>query len=323
MKIPRYWASAEKEITTRDGNQLSATKWYWSDESEDQARLLAKDRLETMLSRLHAGERWPERRAYDYGENSPLREERLRDVQLPDGHAIITRNAYGALILNVENVMFVDIDLAHDDRSASAAGRHTRAFADQPEMFSFQWFVNLIMEKVFGTPPASSRLQAAAPPSAPSAPQSYPALEAADRWAAQHPGTVFRAYQTKSGYRLIAMHDTFAPDAPETLRILQELGCDPVYIRLCKNQQSFRARLTPKPWRVSAFQTTPPARFPYPAAMLNQMQKWIAAYDNASAAYATCRYIKTIGNGTTNPTAQAVANLHDEISRAETSLPLA
>ena len=57
------------------------------------------------------------------------------------------------------------------------------------------------------------------------------------------PGFGFRIYRTRAGFRLLVTSGTFDPSAAETLALLKEFGSDPLYIRLCKAQECFRARL--------------------------------------------------------------------------------
>lgn len=61
----------------------------------------------------------------------------------------------------------------------------------------------------------------------------------------------FRVYQTYAGIRIIEISKKHNPLDPETNQILTELKCDPFFIDLVKRTNTFRARLTPKPWRVS------------------------------------------------------------------------
>jgi hypothetical protein len=56
-------------------------------------------------------------------------------------------------------------------------------------------------------------------------------------------------YETAAGLRVILAHREIDPCSEEASRILDFVGSDPLCLRLCRNQKSFRARLTPKPWR--------------------------------------------------------------------------
>ena len=70
-------------------------------------------------------------------------------------------------------------------------------------------------------------------------------MTAIDRW----PGWGVRVYKTCAGYRGLVTHATFDPTADATLDLMRQFRCDPQYVTLCKRQESFRARLTPKGWR--------------------------------------------------------------------------
>src|SRR5258708_17287312 len=62
-------------------------------------------------------------------------------------------------------------------------------------------------------------------------------------------GLAVRVYKTAAGYRAMVVNAGFDPGSTRSEEVLKEFGADPLYVRLCKMQQSFRARLTPKPWR--------------------------------------------------------------------------
>jgi hypothetical protein len=84
--------------------------WGWG-RDEATAKREAVKRLERLIERLRRGEPFPD--AYAYG-SRPLREE---IVQVLDGesedqpHAVLTRNRYGATVLNTTRLLFLDIDL--------------------------------------------------------------------------------------------------------------------------------------------------------------------------------------------------------------------
>ncbi|HEU4323820.1 MAG TPA: hypothetical protein VFS21_11790, partial [Roseiflexaceae bacterium] len=91
---------------------------------------------------------------------------------------------------------------------------------------------------------------------------------------------------------------------------------------LCQVQKSFRARLTPKPWRIGM--ENPPARFPYEdAGEEAAMRAWESRYEAASQGRATCRFVEEMGSGTEHPDITPLRSMHDERTRATSSLPLA
>jgi hypothetical protein len=99
------------------------------------------------------------------------------------------------------------------------------------------------------------------------------------------------------------------------------MGSDPLYKRLCRVQECFRARLTPKFWRCGA--PRPPSRFPWTsAAEESAMRAWEAEYHDCSQSYAVCELIDAIGNDRVHREAAAIVRLHDEMTCSE-GLPLA
>src|SRR5690606_15883647 len=112
------------------------------------------------------------------------------------------------------------------------------------------------------------------------------------------------------------------PTGRETQELMRLTGTDPAFSRLCLAQRSFRARLTPKPWRCES--PLPPGEHPRTdAAVQQQFARWLVQYDEASAKYASCRYLETIGTGIAGGLARELIEVHDRLTRCKASLPLA
>src|SRR5437016_3663812 len=105
MKIPRFWARSSKAGGAQ-GRVVSCC--HWSDLSVEEARQRADARSIELSAKLRDGV--PLNR-YPYGDR-PLREEIVRAIENGAGEdvAVITRNIYGALILNTPRTMFIDVD---------------------------------------------------------------------------------------------------------------------------------------------------------------------------------------------------------------------
>jgi hypothetical protein len=148
------------------------------------------------------------------------------------------------------------------------------------------------------------------------------ALVRLKEWLASHEDWGVRIYRTRSGLRYLVTHATFEPGGVESEEAMRFLGADVQYVRLCRAQQCFRARLTPKPWRCGLAQ--PPMRSPWDnPARLDEMKRWIASYVAASENFATCKLLGTMGETRCAPVLEAIIALHDAQSRVESSLPLA
>src|SRR5262249_45134428 len=106
----------------------------------------------------------------------------------------------------------------------------------------------------------------------------------------------FRIYRTAAGLRVLATDHLYAPKSGDADRVMQAVGADPAFIQLCHVQESFRARLTPKPWRVGT--KPPPVQFPREhAAEQSQFAEWLGEYEQASSGRATCRFVEAVGAG--------------------------
>ena len=105
MRIPRFWQKAGQPVQTAQGATWRLEAWGWSDESEAAAAALARERLQAQAEAIAAGRGQRERYLYH---DRPLREEVL---ERPLPGALITRNGYGARILNAAQVAFVDVDV--------------------------------------------------------------------------------------------------------------------------------------------------------------------------------------------------------------------
>lgn len=133
--------------------------------------------------------------------------------------------------------------------------------------------------------------------------------------------TGFRIYQTKAGYRVIATHLSLDPAGPESERLLADFNADPCYARLCRVQSSYRARLTPKPWRCGC--SIPPSTYPHDDDDAEAaFAKWREAYEAESRAWATCQLVEDLGSTTAPPGIADLIGLHDRLTRVGEELPL-
>ncbi len=102
MKIYRYWA--QEKVKIRIGREDKEIRcWGGSFTSNEEARARAMEKAAWVQRRIQ-GERTP---TPDY--EVDIREEILEELN-PD--AVVTRNRYGAKVLNVSKLMFLDIDHA-------------------------------------------------------------------------------------------------------------------------------------------------------------------------------------------------------------------
>jgi len=288
MKIPTFWSKGTAEGKTQDGRATRFSCWRSSDISGAEARESALTAAKRVLDALLSGRKLDR---YAYG-CLPLREEVMNKVEDGEGRtvAVVTRNLYGSLVLNTERVMFADIDFPLVGTSEATKDFFARLFGRAKK-----------------TPEAQREEQARA---------------SVEQFVAQRPQWGIRLYRTFAGLRGIVTHDLFDPRNEATLDVLLQLGSDPLYVRLCKAQECFRARLTPKAWRCGHRSNS--IRYPIEdAKAAERFEQWKATYDACEGRYATCRFVGQLGGDTIHPEAERIIELHDFVTKCNESLPLA
>jgi len=132
----------------------------------------------------------------------------------------------------------------------------------------------------------------------------------------------FRIYRTAAGFRILATGHEFEPGSMPTRQLMDAVGADADFVKLCQTQRTFRARLTPKPWRCGVSQ--PPNSFPRKS-VENQRRfgEWLERYENACQDRATCQYLVHIGPTSHHRWIAPVVDFHDRETKAFASLPLA
>ncbi|MBI4674173.1 MAG: hypothetical protein HY741_21220 [Chloroflexi bacterium] len=283
MKVPKYWAKRVQSVEPPIGRNYKLVSWQWSDASLQDAQAQADARLDELIDKAMSGALLEQ---YSYSER-PLREAITQSITNQSGreNAVVTRNRYGALVLNTADALFIDMDLP---QSAPAAAMRA-------------------LQRKLGvrtSDPADASVERIA------------------AWSSRHPELGLRVYHTAAGLRGLITNELFAPAQSETLDILRELESDPLYVRLCRAQDCFRARLTPKPWRCGM--KMPPVRYPFDDIKQEmRFQEWERRYDRAIAAYAVCQFVNHFGPTQVHPDIQPILNLHDRVSGVDAARPLA
>lgn len=324
MIVPKFWAEGRIRERTAE-RQVTVRRFGWSNESQADAQAMADARTRKALAQILAGnplERREPKSAYNGAEGVPIREE----IVAEEGDIVITRNSYGALCLNTPNVLFADIDY-HDVANtwltvllsgillggALAAGWFVHwglgcaaAFVSLFLGPLLAWlFTRMLVNATGGDEPrARQRLE---------------------RFLSAHPHWYVRLYRTPAGLRVLALHQTFDPLDPAVAECFRALGTDPIYVLMCLRQRCFRARVSPKPWRIGIDQRLKPRPgvWPIDPARLPERRAWIANYDRAATNFASCQFIAALGSGTVHPAAAAVQRLHDDLCQATRALPIA
>lgn len=346
MEIPHYWAEASLRHK-QGGRQLTLRRWGWSQLSQEHAQELADRRVKAAMDDVLLT--WPGKKGilrrepkvpYNGSEGVPIREEVIeRNV---DG--AVSRNSYGAKCLNVDDVLFVDMD--DEDLLRLRPGSVSRcavvALLLSISVGIHAWFQPHLDPCNMPYTPWPDTLWSMFVSFALAWPlllwlmgawhkamviRSGSALGAANRAVrsllAKNQAGSWRIYQTPAGARIMAMHDLFDPTSDDVQDLMKSMQVDPLYARMCRRQRCFRARVSAKPWRIPDTQRMRGPVWPVSGEALERRITWVEEYEAKSADFAACRFIHELGTGKHHPKARRVQLWHDDLSRACTGKPLA
>lgn len=268
MRVFKFWRQAQTTAVI-DGTEKSISCFGGSNRSEAEALADGQLRLEAVKRRIAGGEKGKGR---DY--EADIREEPIEWIGDQD---VVTRNRYGAEVLNSTSVVFVDIDKPPTG----------------------------VMD-IFGVPRSREKRKQAI------------LRFLGKRFQKPDLGRMgIRVYETHSGVRLILGMQMADPRSRESRDLMRSFHADPIYVDLCAKQMCYRARLTPKPYRIKMKAMR--LRYPYEEADRELITAWIREYDAKSEGFSSCRLVEVRGREVDSP----AVRLHDERTRAESGLPLA
>ncbi len=290
MRFPPYWHRAALPDEEHPLSPYPIAPPFighgWSYESADDARTQALAKAQRVKEYFVRGAGEPPAWAWTYypADGDVIREvvlERSREV----GPVVwvISRNSYGAHVLNVDGMAIVDVDAPE------------RSSADVWPEFGLR----AMLRGLFGAPK-----QPTAPPDPADAMQPR-LVELLD---AQPLGG--RLYRTAGGFRVVITSEPMRWDDPRFDALLDRTGADPQYVRLCRQQQCCRARLTPKSWRVGV---PAPVRVPRPWTAPDHWHPadWSARYDAASVGYVVAREVHRFGSSLVHRDLRGALDVHE------------
>lgn len=272
MKIPRYWVREQRGLCGRQCRLRG-----FSDESMAAARQMLEERAR-LLREFYAEPVTDERAQTLRAALAALSEpegqgEYVADMLEPvfhrlDENNVITRNRYGALVLNSTDTCFADVDTAPGGASL--------------------WE---LVQSIFGKAAAPERRL----------------LAAMHSLHAECGHVSSRLYRTAKGWRVIFSGPEIRQGSPFVDELFNRLHVDPLYSTLCRKQACWRARLTPKPYRLHLPRCPLPANSEEAAAV---QADWVREYEGACKGKAVCRLVATFGSAIQN----GIVELHDQLT---------
>ncbi|GLS25353.1 hypothetical protein [Marinibactrum halimedae] len=316
MIIPLYWAE-HTQTETVQGKSYTLKRYGWSNTSQEAAQDHAKQRMEEAFSQLKVNgkiHRSDPKVAYNGAEGLPIREEIIERID----DAIITRNSYGALCLNTPDIFIADIDFSHTPPfwihsavtllliiSTVSLG----VFLQTSWVYFFGLVITFVISPMISTAIANATVNK---------PKNliHKSLSNFNAAIKKNPQANFRIYRTPNGLRAIATHIRMNPRDDKTLALMELLKADPVYQRMCKNQNCFRARISPKPWRIGMQRIHPNGVWPVNEEKQSARKEWVKEYERKSEEFSSCHFLQDIGSGKVGRDIQSVIDFHDEHCQA-------
>lgn len=281
MKVAKYWARESTSAKDIKGYKYHLVSWSGSNLDLAEAKTKAIEKLEGWKTLLKKGRPLGD---YPYADKDTIREELLTEQFDGKGNlvAAITRNRYGALVLNSANTLFADVDLPVQHRK-------------NPSFFN--GLLSFFRKSEKGKDNSQNERE------------DYRKQFA--EFHNQNPELVLRVYETYAGFRLIILNKLFDPLSEEAHSILKQLNSDELYIRLCRSQECFRARLTPKPWRCNF--KAPPNNYPREDVKTEEKHlRWLQVYEDKAKDYGVCQLVEEFGDGKIEKSALKILQLHDK-----------
>lgn len=275
MKFAKYW---QQVIVPAKQSHFGIDKvsiWGASNDSDDAALREAQKRA--IACKTFFSEGFSKLEEYEYSVGF-IREEVIDEINgLMGTTAVITRNSYGASVLNSDQVLIGDIDYP-------VPGIFGRVLS----MFGLSLFRRKPKDKTY-----------------------Y--LDLIKSYQEKNLSLKIKVYETFAGLRFIICNKLFKADSEEVQNIFKDLEVDPLYRMLCEKQTCFRARLTPKPWRIGL--ERPATRFPRKQQEdILAFETWLKNYESAGVSKQSAREIASFGTASIHPDVKTVVEFHDKIA---------
>jgi len=248
-------------------------------------------------------------------------------------NASITRNRYGALVLNAPNVFFGDVDLNFGYSSLDSLLSAHRILNPEPISPDKNEQPGDVVKGKVATLKAR-KLQWEGPERKEWAQevlvrykkereeQQNKVFPVFAEFHQRYPELAFRVYETAAGYRMVVTNKTMDPRSEESGEWHKALKGDKLYARLCERQKCYRARLTPKPWRLLHFES--PDLLPDGwQGEATDLVGWLENYEKKSKGVAVCRLLESYGDGSISEDVAKVLKIHDDFVLGEPADELA
>lgn len=314
MIIPKFW-SKKKLIITVNKKNYTVTRYGWSEFDQAEADHMANERAESALKELVSGKPTNKKENLFYHGIIRYAKEEVHSVI---GENVITRNGYGALCLNTPNIFIADIDIKEEDTLFSKLVFAFLIFCFSSSFFDLNvmtftiisilsWLCGLFISNTFYMFFLKEHHRQN---------QLKDLIKKIHHIIENDKNKNFHLYETPMGYRAIILNEKHDPKSSVTQELFKQLKTDKIYAMMCINQDCFRARISPKPWRVGIKARIPKLSIPRSLLTIPAREQWVKNYDKESENYCSAKFLSNFGSHIVCAEAKIVKKAHDEYSKS-------
>jgi len=353
MIIPDFWDEYKETRKILGKKKITVSRFGWSDTNQSDARVHAEKRVDEAFQQLADGsdiERREQRVSYNGSDGVPIREEIIQF----HGDAVLSRNIYGSLCLNTPDVVFADIDFGENYQNVIGplfpwllfVGGLMHYFFTPNLIYNFSWnvlgyelqyvFVKYLNDINSGLLISGMSLviviyilnARSNMDDEQFLKETYTYhINLIQDFSKNYPDWNLRVYRTPAGLRIMVMHDVYQPNDPIVEDFFESLNTDYVYAMMCKRQNCFRARVSPKPWRIGLegeYVNLKGGVWPIAQNRMQERKDWVSRYDKMAENFASCRFEKNIGSNMVHDKCEKLRLVHDHYCKVgESDLTLA
>ena len=277
MRFYKFWSRAVAKAVDPSGEEVFRSSTGYSNVSVEDAFRMAEERAKKNVRYWEAPAKF-DNGYYATNSERPIQEETIEQfAENDETYAVISRNSYGCLVLNTTDVLFADIDKP----------------VPKFRLALFSWIAGMFGNKPVDEMDFESRL-----------------IKNIERLVQTDSQMGLRVYRTLLGYRVVLTNQTVLASESKSIQLLKDLGSDKLYVSLCRSQDCYRARLTPKAWRCGV--DKPLIRFPFSSPEIEQQyRRWEKRYETVASKFATCSLVGEFGSKQIHPRVSAVLKVHD------------
>lgn len=306
MNIFKYWHCENVKVSLK-GKTFYKKFYFGSNISLEHAKENCakniKEKTLTFENLFISKNRESNFKEYD----SDVIEEVLLNVSNDSLNAFVTRNNYGCEVLCVDKMMILDIDNNTNFSYHSNLPKYT--FLEKI-LSKCHVYTKKYLEKKSQIQQITQEIEFLAKKYNLTTEFEKHSVYQVSKILKNYPNINLRFYRTTNGWRLIETSAFHEPKSADVWNLMTKLCVDKTYMLFCLRQNCFRARLTPKPWRIGMQRLD----IRYPPDTKDNEQKylqWIGEYNKIKNNFSTIKFKFEMGSCVHNSNVDKIITFHD------------